>query len=1046
MIYQITTKIFSFVTISYLLTASLLSLFASEEQASYLVEKIQEELPGIRVIREDKVSITQNSIGSGAFGNVYGGKWREDTENTKETLVFKEINRDQARTNLYDQGNSVTLENIDEIIVWEAIRSASLNHPNVMEFEGVCQKNGKFYLVSKFYNQGNLQKYLQNNNEIPQQQLIKWMLDITHGLMYLHQQGILHRDLKADNIFIDGLNRARLGDFGVVQIDDRLIDTTSPVIVTMGIQSRRFKAPESVIEWSYSSKETDIYALGLVFWQLIHNGNSPRYTWEWMKDILQTNAEYMNKNKINGQQEYSIAPLREISSEAREKIKNLFIQSRELPERESILTDCSESLKQLICQCWSNNPQSRPSLQYIEENLYSLLNEASIAKACTKIKRSLHGKLHGDYVIPIEASLLGQAGDQRKTITEIFKDFLAEEYQQIMILLGNAGSGKTHSTYKLCDEMIDEWEQYLEKPLEVQKPAYFPILLRQSCSQWSAKNLKGSLKKSLDHYGVDKNLLSIIGTKPLFIIDGYDECIIDVDNDSTMYEDNLDSIDKHLKDAPDFIGLNKFSGSKLIVTNRLVENRKLRKLESQWKAPHSYRIENLADSVIQQYIEMRKRYWSSDIDEKCEEAIKKFAPIQDNPLLLTIFIEHIEKLSTTNTLSGEIPRKQLYEWIMRDSFVQYQRGLQQLFRSQLQNKEFEEFESFAVEVAISTFQGKSLEQQQFWAAQEEVEEASENIYESRTSTNRSILTETDFKVLKLLQFHNLIKRLPLQKRENGEYEFVHASFFEYFVGKSYEGNTSLDEKFQGNPWRCFEYLKIEKELQRTIKLFSVYIDRYWNMEPLHRTKNFQRQNFISAGGTEQEYLAMIPSDPDVKSVIEEELDTPHPWYIFHNLIKNCLSCPRQSSTIDGTPLESSLNFIIEDYKANHLEYKKRFKSNYLEGFEFLSKKYNEQYLNTKFPTSEHEPINRTEIFLLDKNIQYGWMWADIYVRKYTITSGEALRFDGRYHIKCCEADNSENTIMRKLEINHVFKKVGRVQDLHGPLLRNTLKFLSLYDF
>jgi len=194
-------------------------------------------------------------LGFGTFGEVFHGKWVE------RLVAMKKIDITHAMNTL-----KISKESIEESFQWEVSRLSTVNHPNLVQFYGIYQheNEGYTYLVMEFCEGGELRKELKKNKDISWSTRWQWALELSEGLAYLHNQGILHRDLKAENILLDRNGRAKLADLGVAQVD-ALLQETEAKVVEQGLQDKRFITPENIDNEKFSSKPTDIYALGLVF-------------------------------------------------------------------------------------------------------------------------------------------------------------------------------------------------------------------------------------------------------------------------------------------------------------------------------------------------------------------------------------------------------------------------------------------------------------------------------------------------------------------------------------------------------------------------------------------------------------------------------------------------------------------------------------------------------------------------------------------------------------------------------------------------------------
>jgi len=144
---------------------------------------------------------------------------------------------------------------------------------------------------------GTLQNKLEKSNpsDLPLSLIWQWSFEIIRGLCYLHENGVLHRDLKSENILLDKNNTAKLADLGVAQVDSLLEDKEAKV-VEIGLQDQRFISPENLENPTLSSQFTDIFAIGLIFWQMMSGGKIPRHPNEmttqekefWKKELLIT--------------------------------------------------------------------------------------------------------------------------------------------------------------------------------------------------------------------------------------------------------------------------------------------------------------------------------------------------------------------------------------------------------------------------------------------------------------------------------------------------------------------------------------------------------------------------------------------------------------------------------------------------------------------------------------------------------------------------------------------------------------------------------------
>ncbi|MCE2055174.1 putative L-type lectin-domain containing receptor kinase S.7 [Datura stramonium] len=143
---------------------------------------------------------------------------------------------------------------------------ACLRHKNLVQLQGWCIEKGELLLVYDFMPNGSLDKVLYQEPESGYP--LKWpyryniAVGLASVLTYLHQeceQQVIHRDIKASNVMLDGSYNARLGDFGLA----RLMDHDKSPVSTLTAGTMGYLAPE-YLQYGKATEKTDVFSYGVV--------------------------------------------------------------------------------------------------------------------------------------------------------------------------------------------------------------------------------------------------------------------------------------------------------------------------------------------------------------------------------------------------------------------------------------------------------------------------------------------------------------------------------------------------------------------------------------------------------------------------------------------------------------------------------------------------------------------------------------------------------------------------------------------------------------
>ena len=188
-------------------------------------------------------------IGTGGMAEVFEAK-----DDVLRRVVAVKIMREEL---LGDHDNVARFEN-------EVKACAAMNHPNVIQVfdQGVYQDRP--YMAYEYIKGQTLFEKLEFLTQIPVFEACEIMCQLLDAVSYIHQNGIIHRDIKPQNIFYLPNGTIKLADFGIA-VDSKLDETRTEE----GIMGSVFYLAPEICAGKPATIQSDIYSLGVTFFQLI---------------------------------------------------------------------------------------------------------------------------------------------------------------------------------------------------------------------------------------------------------------------------------------------------------------------------------------------------------------------------------------------------------------------------------------------------------------------------------------------------------------------------------------------------------------------------------------------------------------------------------------------------------------------------------------------------------------------------------------------------------------------------------------------------------
>jgi len=153
---------------------------------------------------------------------------------------------------------------VRERFVREARTAAALSHPNIVPIHAAAERDGVVYFVMGFVDGRSLAEYVSDSGPLSVPDTLRVVRQVAQGLEAAHARGVVHRDIKAENVLLDANGQAHITDFGIARVAE-----VQPLTATGTVLgSVHYMSPEQVTGEAIDGR-SDLYALGVLWYFLL---------------------------------------------------------------------------------------------------------------------------------------------------------------------------------------------------------------------------------------------------------------------------------------------------------------------------------------------------------------------------------------------------------------------------------------------------------------------------------------------------------------------------------------------------------------------------------------------------------------------------------------------------------------------------------------------------------------------------------------------------------------------------------------------------------
>jgi serine/threonine protein kinase len=188
-------------------------------------------------------------VGSGGMSSVYRAHDRLLERTVALKILHEQFTRDDGYVERFRR---------------EARAVAQLAHPNIVTVIDRGEQDGRQFIVFEYVDGMNLKELMTQEGPVSPREAIELALQVARGLSFAHDNGLVHRDVKPQNVLLDADGRAKVTDFGIAHAVD--VDGMTITGTIMGTSN--YIAPEQA-RGQPVDEQTDVYSLGCVLYELL---------------------------------------------------------------------------------------------------------------------------------------------------------------------------------------------------------------------------------------------------------------------------------------------------------------------------------------------------------------------------------------------------------------------------------------------------------------------------------------------------------------------------------------------------------------------------------------------------------------------------------------------------------------------------------------------------------------------------------------------------------------------------------------------------------